>query len=83
MQKPWRQPGHHMLKNKNCSLILRLWQIENPNEGDWRASIEIPEAGKRIGFSSLEQLFAFLINFTEIDCDPRKMEANRKELHNI
>ena len=40
---------------------------------DWQASVEILKTGKRIGFSSLEQLFAFLIDFTEANCDVQPM----------
>jgi hypothetical protein len=36
---------------------------------DWRASLEIPETGKRMGFASLEQLFAYLIEAVELEAD--------------
>jgi hypothetical protein len=32
---------------------------------DWRASLEVPETGRRIGFASLEQLFAYLMDVSE------------------
>lgn len=51
-----------------CSFLLRLWRVGQSEKASWHASIEIPETGKRIGFASLEQLFAFLIDFTEINC---------------
>ena len=41
------------------SYLLRLW-CEKPDRR-WRASLEDPRTGKRIGFASLEQLFAFLM----------------------
>jgi hypothetical protein len=66
--------------NNKCSFILRLWQAEQSNTPDWRASVEIPETGRRIGFASLEQLFAFLIDFTEINCDVQSMEDKGKEI---
>ena len=47
------------------SFLLRLWR-SNENEGsDWQASLEIPGTGKRIGFASLEQLFAYLMDLAE------------------
>jgi hypothetical protein len=60
--------------NNKCSFILRLWRVEQSDAPDWRASVEIPETGKRIGFASLEQLFAFLIDFTETNCGLQPME---------
>lgn len=55
-------------QNNTCSFVLRLWSIERAGATNWRASVEIPETGKRIGFASLEQLFAFLIDFTDSNC---------------
>jgi hypothetical protein len=47
------------------SYLLRLW-CEAPDRR-WRASLEDPQTGKRIGFASLEQLFAFLMEQAEGD----------------
>lgn len=47
--------------------ILRLWRVDQSRPADWRASLEIPGTGKRIGFASLEQLFAYLMELTEND----------------
>ena len=58
-----------------CSFILRLWRVEQSEAPDWRASIEIPETGKRIGFASLEQLFAYLIDWSENNGDGQKIEG--------
>ncbi len=41
--------------------------------------MEIPEAGKRFGFSSLEQLFAFLIEYTEASCDSHLLDNKETE----
>jgi len=68
--------------NNKCSFILRLWQAEQSNTPDWRASVENPETGKRIGFSSLEQLFAFLIDFTESNCALQSMGSKGMENNN-
>jgi hypothetical protein len=53
------QPDHSQ------SYILRLWQADRNQPADWRASLEILESGQRMGFSSLEQLFAYLMDKCE------------------
>jgi hypothetical protein len=59
---------------QKTSLILRLWRIESSESTYWRASAEIPETGERIGFATLEQLFAFLLDLTE-----KKTNTNQKK----
>lgn len=51
------------------SYLLRLWRVDRSKAADWRASLEIPETGERIGFASLEQLFAYLIEVVESKAD--------------
>jgi hypothetical protein len=41
------------------SYLLRLWRV-GKEEAVWRASLESPHTGERIGFASLDELFAFL-----------------------
>jgi hypothetical protein len=41
--------------------LLHLWC----SAGQWRASLENLETGKRLGFASLEQLFAYLMDSSE------------------
>jgi hypothetical protein len=41
------------------SYLLRLWRV-GKEEAAWRASLESPHTGERIGFASLDALFAFL-----------------------
>ena len=53
------KPLHHI------SYLLRLWRTDEPGNFNWRASLEIPESGKRIGFANLEQLFAYLMDLIE------------------
>jgi len=54
------------LKNTHSlSYLLRLWRTEGFQDIDWRASLEIPETGQRIGFGNLEQLFVYLMDLTE------------------
>jgi hypothetical protein len=40
--------------------MLRLWQVDSNGEPIWRASLESPHTGERVGFASLEDLFDFL-----------------------
>lgn len=42
------------------SYLLRLWRSGKGPETVWRASLESPLTGKRQGFASLQDLFAFL-----------------------
>ncbi len=65
MERTLGQTEQTMPTDNKYYYILRLWRTEHEGSQDWRASVEIPEAGKRIGFASLEQLFAFLIDVTE------------------
>ncbi len=54
-----QQPVH------SRSYILRLWCADEPGATDWHASLEDPSTGERFGFSSLEQLFAFVMELSE------------------
>lgn len=47
------------------SMILRMWCADQSDTTCWRASLEDSETGKRLGFSSLEQLFVYLLDLTE------------------
>jgi hypothetical protein len=40
--------------------MLRLWRVEAEGGPAWRASLESPHSGERVGFGSLGALFAFL-----------------------
>jgi hypothetical protein len=69
----WRNTGlaekPMIQKRRYLSYLLRLWQEgggEQPR-GDmhrdaplWRASLESPQGGERLGFASLEDLYAYL-----------------------
>lgn len=44
------------------SYLLRMWRTGEKSA--WRASLEDPQTGKRVGFGSLETLFAFLLQRT-------------------
>ncbi len=41
------------------SYLLRLWQ-ESEKGAVWRASLQSPDTGERVGFASLDKLFDFL-----------------------
>jgi hypothetical protein len=53
------------------SYLLRLWRVggdggtHREEEAVWRASLESPLTGERIGFASLDALFAFLRQQTD------------------
>jgi hypothetical protein len=42
------------------SYVLRLWQAREDGETSWRASLQVVPEGERLGFASLEELFAYL-----------------------
>lgn len=42
------------------SYLLRVWQTSSEGSVAWRASLESPHSGERIGFADLNKLFAFL-----------------------
>ena len=52
----------HMSKDRRgyVSYLIRLWQIKNAGKLVWRASLESPSTGERVGFASLDELFGFL-----------------------
>jgi hypothetical protein len=41
------------------SYLLRIWQ-SNGNETAWRASLQDPHTGERLGFASIDDLCIFL-----------------------
>ena len=55
------------------SYLLRLWRSET-SDRSWRASLEDSRTGQRIGFATLEQLFAFLMEQVERDMKGVTME---------
>jgi hypothetical protein len=57
------------------SYLLRLWRTGEPDVFLWHASLEIPETGKRIGFASLEQLLAYLMDLIESNSAGRDPES--------
>jgi hypothetical protein len=48
------------IKGSYLAYLLRIWQVKDPGQLVWRASLEDPHTGERQGFASLEALIAFL-----------------------
>lgn len=48
------------VKARYVSYLLRLWETTDGEEHAWRASLECPGTGDRLGFTTVEALFAFL-----------------------
>ena len=46
------------------SYLLRLWRMKG-SAGAWQGSVESPQSGERLGFGSLDELFAFLREQTD------------------
>jgi hypothetical protein len=52
------------------SYLLRLWRVsevggvQSAGEAHWRASLESPHSGERVGFAGLEELFDYLLRQT-------------------
>jgi hypothetical protein len=67
MKKQPRRTNEHQQPNRSRSYILRLWCADEWPAADWHASLEDPATRERFGFSSLEQLFAFLMERSERD----------------
>ncbi len=70
------------------SYLLRVWRVLRDDELVWMASLEDPRTGKRQSFTSLEDLYAFLLKdvrqsneqsqalankSNSVQADPRKM----------
>ena len=53
-------------KRRYLAYLLRLWPEWSGGRPLWRASLERPQAGERLGFASLVHLFAYLENETRL-----------------
>jgi hypothetical protein len=51
-------------QQRYLSYLLRLWQTSDDGEQVWRASLESPGTGERLGFASIEDLIGFLLDRT-------------------
>jgi|GEM_PF-857105 len=60
------------------SYLLRLW-LEPNDPPEWRAMLESPSSGERIGFGSLAALCAFLKQETECLGSEKNLPEDRKD----
>jgi len=67
MKKQPRRTDENQHPIRSRSFILRLWRADEPHTTEWHASLEDPSTKERFGFSSLELLFAFLMELSERD----------------
>lgn len=65
-------------RKRYLSYLLRLWQAASESEVVWRASLQSPNTGERTFFSSLDALFTFLREQTDLVSDPDGVEGNLK-----
>jgi hypothetical protein len=47
-------------KPQYYSYLLRMWVSGEKGQTEWRVQLQDARTGERLGFSSLERLFAFL-----------------------
>jgi hypothetical protein len=67
----WREAGMTQEQKYYHSFLLRLWRAGNDGEPVWRASLEIPLSGERLGFANLGEMFAYLeVQIQEINLPP-------------
>ncbi len=67
---------------RRFAFLLRMWCVDEIGRSNWRASLEMPETGKRIGFASLEQLFMYLIDLSENQNDAQDQENAGRDNRN-
>ena len=65
MNQPTKLPDTDTLAAQRRSYLLRLWCTGESGCREWRASLEDPHSGERVGFSNLEHLFAYLMEVAE------------------
>jgi len=83
MNNHQRQPTKDTGGTTHVSFLLRLWRACSIGSLNWQASLEIPGTTRRVGFSSLEQLFAYLMDLTEgaVDTQQKMEEKGVRETH--
>ena len=66
------------------SFLLRIWEEKSEGKLIWRASLENPSDGKRLGFSDISTLHAYLLDLLEghkssqNTNDEQKMRGNQQ-----
>jgi hypothetical protein len=61
MNNNTNNPTKDLKSPERFSYLLHIWRTND----QWRASLEVPGTGKRIGFANMEQLFAYLMDLIE------------------
>jgi hypothetical protein len=59
------------------SYLLRLWLAGDGDQPQWRASLDDSLTGERVGFTSPQELFAFLQ--TKIQFNPAEQPAPEED----
>ena len=49
---------------QRISYLLRIWKVPDSQGGHWRALLENPMTGQRIGFENMASLTNFLLTLT-------------------
>ena len=62
------------------SYLLRMWRSGESEAAVWRASLEDPMTGKRQGFRTLPDLFAFLERVSQPEDDQAASEEGGEPL---
>jgi len=62
------------------SYLLRVWAVDLNGDVGWRASLESPQTGERLGFADLDALFAFLRAATASAPDGRATGASLRRM---
>jgi len=59
------------------SYLLRVWRVLRDDELIWMASLEDPRTGRRQSFTSLEDLYAFLLkDIRQINAQSQALTGN-------
>jgi len=61
-------------RRRYMAYLLRLWQVQEDQGPNWRASLERADTAERHWFANLEALFAFLKEKT--DGSSRRMDPS-------
>jgi hypothetical protein len=54
-------------KEKYRAYMLRLWHVKGMGRSGWRASLEDPHSGEKLGFPNIEALIDYLLELVG-DC---------------
>jgi hypothetical protein len=65
-------------ERRYVAYLLRLWQMSEEGQVGWRASLENAHTGKRQGFSSLDDMFAYVMRQTGSKCDADDQDRGRQ-----